>query len=389
MAIIMLGMFIAFFLIISYFPEQVSFMNSVKIAGKLGKLNAIDFSIDFSERYTFWSGITGGLILAMSYFGTDQSQVQRYLAGKSITESRMGLMFNAVLKVPMQFFILFVGVMVFVFYQFIQPPLYFKQVDLEDKIINTAEYQALQEKHDHNFADKKEVLLDLSKAYNEKDPIAVEKLTEKAIALNDESRSLKNEVKDLITSIDPEAETKDSDYVFITFIMNYLPKGIIGLLIAVIFSAAMSSTASELNALASTTVIDFYKRLLKPKGSDQHYLIMSKITTAIWGLIAIMFAFIARQSENLIEAVNIVGSIFYGTILGIFLVAFFIKSIRGTSIFIGALIAEIFVISLHILTTFGVVEIGYLWYNAIGCVLTILMSWIIDKFSVKPSGSEV
>jgi len=388
MAIIMFGMFIAFYLIISYFPEQVSFMDSIKIAGKLGKLNAIDFSFDFSERYTFWSGITGGLILAMSYFGTDQSQVQRYLAGKNITESRMGLMFNALLKVPMQFFILFIGVMVFVFYQFIQPPLYFKEVNLEDTVKKTVEYKSLQERHESNFTDKKETLLDLSTAFSADDPNEVERLTQKAVTLNDESKILKEEVRDLITSIDPEAETKDSDYVFITFIMNYLPKGIIGLLIAVIFSAAMSSTASELNALASTTVIDFYKRLLRPKGSDQHYVVISKLATAMWGLIAIMFAFIARQSENLIEAVNIVGSIFYGTILGIFIVAFFIKSIRGTSIFIGALIAEIFVISLHLLNTFEVIEIGYLWYNAIGCALTILIGWIIDMVTTGLSGSK-
>ena len=387
MAIIMLGMFIAFFLIISYIPEQVSFMDSIKIAGNLGKLNAIDFSFDFSERYTFWSGITGGLILAMSYFGADQSQVQRYLAGKNITESRMGLMFNAVLKVPMQFFILFVGVMVFVFYQFIQPPLYFKQGEEEDAIKNTTEYLSLQERHEQNFTDKKETLLDLSRAYGTDDPEEVGRLTEEAVALNDESKNIKQEVKDLITSINPEAETKDSDYVFITFIINYLPKGIIGLLIAVIFSAAMSSTASELNALASTTVIDFYRRLIRSTGSDQHYVLVSKITTAIWGLIAIMFAFIARQSENLIEAVNIVGSIFYGTILGIFIAAFFTKSIKGTSIFIGALIAELFVIGLHTLSTFKIVEVGYLWYNAIGCALTILIAWIINQFVADSSRS--
>ena len=290
-------------------------------------------------------------------------------------------MFNALLKVPMQFFILFIGVMVFVFYQFIQPPLYFKEVDLEDTVKKTAEYKSLQERHESNFTDKKETLLELSDAYDADNSIEVQRLTDKAVALNDESKILKEEVKDLITSIDPEAETKDSDYVFITFIMNYLPKGIIGLLIAVIFSAAMSSTASELNALASTTVIDFYKRLLRPKGSDQHYVVISKLTTALWG-------FIARQSENLIEAVNIVGSIFYGTILGIFVVAFFFKSIRGTSIFIGALIAEIFVIGLHLLNTFGVVEIGYLWYNAIGCTLTILIGWIINQVTTGPSGSK-
>jgi Na+/proline symporter len=383
MGVIMLGMFIAFFLIISYFPEQVSFMDSVKIAGKLGKLNAVDFSLDFSERYTFWSGITGGLFLAMSYFGTDQSQVQRYLAGKNITESRMGLMFNAILKVPMQFFILFVGVMVFVFYQFIQPPVYFKQGDIEPKIEKSEVYQSLERQHVQNFNEKRHALLKLADAYESEDQIMIEHHTNTAIRLNEESKGIKQEVKELITSIDPEAETKDSDYVFITFIINYLPKGIIGLLIAVIFSAAMSSTAGELNALASTTVVDFYKRLFKSNADDKHYVVVSKVTTAIWGMIAIMFAFLARQSENLIEAVNIVGSLFYGTILGIFIAAFFVKTIRGTSIFIGALIAESIVIFLHFLTTFGLIEIGYLWYNAIGCVLTVLLGWIFDKMIEK------
>lgn len=385
MGIIMTGMFVAFFHIISYFPEQVTFFDALKIAGKLGKLNAVDFSFDFRERYTFWSGITGGMFLAMSYFGTDQSQVQRYLSGKNITESRMGLMFNAILKVPMQFFILLVGVMVFVFYQFVQPPLYFKQATVDDSIINTEEFHNLEEKHILNFKAKKMALLEFNQAIKSGNSDVASAHANAAIELNEESRKIKQEVKELISTANPEVETKDSDYVFITFIMNFLPKGIIGLLIAVIFSAAMSSTAGELNALASTTVIDFYRRLIKSDGSDGHYVFVSKLMTALWGMIAILFAFIAQQSENLIEAVNIVGSIFYGTILGIFIAAFFIKSIRGTSIFIGAIIAESIVILLHFLTVFKIIELGYLWYNAIGCALTIIIGGALNGLSKRNS----
>jgi Na+/proline symporter len=389
MGIIMLGMFVAFFLIISYFPEEVSFMDSIRIAGKLGKLNAVDFSLDLSQRYTFWSGITGGLFMGMSYFGTDQSQVQRYLGGKNITESRIGLMFNALLKVPMQFFILLVGVMVFVFYQFVQPPLYFKQSEITNTIVTSDTYKDLEEKHINNFKEKRRELIDLSDSYTRGDQEMIYRHTLSAIQLNNDSKEIKKEVEELITSIEPEAETDDADYIFITFIMNYLPKGIIGLLIAVIFSAAMSSTSGELNALASTTVIDFYKRLIISEASDRHYLVVSKVITAVWGMIAISFAFIARQSENLIEAINIIGSLFYGSILGIFIAAFFIKSIRGTSIFIGALIAEAVVILLHFMTVYNIFQLGYLWYNAIGCTLAILIGWMIDRVSRKGNRTYV
>ena len=378
MAIIFLGMFIAFFLIISYFPDQVSFMDSIRIAGKLGKLDAVDFSLDFSKRYTFWSGITGGLFVGLSYFGTDQSQVQRYLGGKNIAQSRTGLMFHALLKVPMQFFILFVGVMVFVFYQFVQPPLYFKESDINSTIENNENYRSLEDRHIKNFSEKRQVLLELSDSYKNGDQETIDKHIQTAIALDNESKDIKKEAKTLIKSIKPEANTDDADYIFITFIMNYLPKGIIGLLIAVIFSAAMSSIASELNALASTSVVDFYKRLIRSKASDRHYVVVSRITTAFWGMIAIMFAFITRQSENLIEAINIIASLFYGQILGIFITAFFIKSIRATPIFIGALVAQAFVFLLHFMTVIGIVELGYLWYNAIGLSLTILIGWMMN-----------
>ncbi len=381
MAIIMIGMFVAFGLIIYYLPEKVSFFDSIRVAGKMGKMNVIDFSFDFSKRYTFWSGITGGLLMGMSYFGTDQSQVQRYISGKNTTESRMGLMFNAVLKVPMQFFILLTGVMVFMFYQFEQPPVYFKSTAVTN-VLNKEypeEFAALEKEYAENFHEKENSIYNLIQEFRNDDSNAIDAASEKVLSKYQESREIRSEVKELLTRHDPDYETKDSDFVFLTFIMNYLPHGIIGLLIAVIFSAAMSSTSGELNALGSTTTVDFYKRIIKKNGSDKHYLVMSRVLTALWGFIAIYFAFIAQQSENLIEAVNIVGSVFYGTILGIFLVAFLIKNINGTSIFYSALLAEAVVIVLHILTVLKIIHIGYLWYNVIGCLLTILLAIILQK----------
>jgi solute:Na+ symporter, SSS family len=385
MGVIMLGMFIAFFLIIDYFPEEISFMDSVRIAGKLGKLEAVDFSLDFSKRYTFWSGITGGLFLSLSYFGTDQSQVARYLTGTNVTESRMGLMFNALLKIPMQFFILFIGVMVFIFYQFVQPPLYFKGPAVENVLMedHPDAYMALKNQHAETFENKRSALFELDIALENGN---LEEAEQKAEAVKDyqvQSSLLREDVRELLLKSDPNFDTRDSDYVFITFIMTYLPRGIIGLLLAVIFSAAMSSTSSELNALGSTTTVDFYQRLIKRKGSDRHILTVSKILTAFWGILAIVFAFIATQAENLIEAVNIVGSLFYGTILGIFIAAFFIKSIKATSIFIAAIIAEILILILHLMNILGIVDIGYLWYNLIGFLITIMAGWLISMILKK------
>ena len=385
MGVIMIGMFIAFYLIIDKLPPELSFINSIKMAGTLGKINAVDFSFDFSKRYTFWSGITGGLFLALSYFGTDQSQVQRYLTGTSITESRLGLMFNAVLKIPMQFFILFVGVMVFVFYQFVQPPVNFKEA-INQTSIERNEHPVLddiEEKYNQNYTSKKMKLLELNDAYMAKDIQEIQQKESEVKILHKENQALRDQYKEELAKINPEYDAKDMDYVFISFIMRFLPHGIIGLLLAVIFSAAMSSTSSELNALASTTIIDFYKRLFKKEGTEKHYVAVSKWLTAIWGGIAILFAFLADQSENLIEAVNIVGSIFYGTILGIFIAAFFVKRIKGSAIFYGAIIAELGVIALHTMTVLKIIDLGYLWYNAIGLTLTVSLGYIFSLAQKK------
>ncbi len=380
MAVIMAGMFFAFFMLIGYISDHVSFIDAFNIASVLNKTQAIDFDLNFEKRYTFWSGITGGLFLSLSYFGTDQSQVQRYLGGTDVRASRMGLMFNAVLKIPMQYFILFVGVMVYVFYIFHAPPVHFKEQSLRMLESNgkAAELATLKESYDGLVEQRKQAALDFVESGNK----------EELIRLDEESRKVRDEAKALITSVDQETMTKDSDYVFLTFILNYLPHGLIGLLIAVILSAAMSSTSSEISALASTTAVDFYKRFYKPEASAKHYLVASKGITLLWGGLAIIFAFIAKSSENLIEAVNIVGSIFYGTILGIFIVAFFFKYVKGTAVFYGALLAQGVVISCHFLTVAGVLTFSYLMYNVVGCLMTVLFGFMIQALRSNKSAPE-
>ncbi len=375
MAVIMGGMLIAFFVVLGHLPETLSFSDAVKVAGKMGKLEVISFSMDPGKRYTFWTGIGGGLFLAMSYFGTDQSQVARYLSGKSIAESRMGLMFNALLKIPMQFFILFLGVMVFVFYLFEQPPTYFKQVDIDllQSGIHAEAYSTLEKAHTEGFKHQKEDIIALVDAFDKGDENDINAKAGQLKQSSGQYMQVREDIKTLISENDPQTETKDSDYVFLTFIMNFMPKGLIGLLLAVIFSAAMSSTSSELNALASTTTVDFYKRVWMKGRSDKHYLIASKLLTLFWGVVAIIFALYARLVENLIEAVNILGSIFYGTVLGIFLVAFFIKQVKGNAVFFGALVAQLLVLLIKYNS-----DISYLWFNIIGCVLTIVFSFFLQ-----------
>lgn len=368
MAVIMGGMFVACGVIIAYITDFVSFGEAVRIAGNLEKLNTVDFDLNFEKRYTFWSGLTGGLFLALSYFGTDQSQVQRYLGGKNVTESRMGMMFNAVLKIPMQFFILFVGVLLYVFYLFYTPPVHFKPIATQQLEASEyrQEYETLESEYQSLLDQRKTLALSLANAEDEHTGQELYEVDRRSVAVREE-------VKGLLKKVDPSIETKDSDYVFLTFILTYLPHGLIGLLIAVIFSAAMSSSSSELNALSSTTTIDIYKRLLSNVGERWH-LLVSKSLTFLWGCLAISFAMLAKSSENLIEAVNIVGSVFYGTILGIFLVAFFIRYVKGGAVFWAAVIAQSVVICFHFLTVYDVISLGYLWYNAIGCCITVVLA---------------
>ena len=386
MFIIMLGMFITFFLILHLLPNDMTFSNAMHIAGANDKMNILDFSFDPENRYTFWSGITGGFFLMLSYFGTDQSQVGRYLSGKSDRESQMGLIMNGFLKVPMQFFILLTGVMVFVFFQFNPVPLNFNPVNkiAIEKSKYAGEYHSLEKQLAQLSEEKKEFNLlyidHLNQNYD--NPI----LRKKLISLSGKEKDLHDEAKVIISKVDNKAETNDKDYVFIYFILHYLPSGLIGLLLAVIFSAAMSSSASGLTALASTTAIDIYKRNIKKEKSEKHFVNATKYFTLLWGVIAIAFACVGTLFENLIQLVNIVGSIFYGTVLGVFLVGFYIKFVKANAIFYSAVISQITIFfiyyyTIHIYPT-GQEKLGYLWLNFIGASLTVILS-ILSQFVIK------
>ncbi len=378
MFVIMGGMFVAFFLILSNLPEQVTFTNALKIAGINDKMNIVDFSLNVDSRYTFWSGITGGFFLALSYFGTDQSQVGRYLSGKNIKESQMGLIFNGILKIPMQFFILLVGVMVFVFFQFNSAPIHFNPNG--SKAIQNTEYAAefsdLEQKLNEIAQDKKDFTMQYAHQLNQN--FENKALQQKITALGLKEKDLRERAKTLIKQADSTIETNDKDYVFIYYVLNYLPIGFVGLLLAAIFSAAMSSTASALNALASTTTIDIYKRNVKAEKSEIHYVKSTQWFTVLWGLVAIAFACYASLFENLIQFVNILGSVFYGTILGIFLVGFYFKSVKGEALFWGAVISQASIFYIFYLDI-----VSYLWLNVIGSVLTIALSLILQKILPK------
>ncbi len=384
MVVILSGMVLAFFLIIYRLPADVSFMDATHLAGSLGRLNAIDFTFDLKNRYNIWSGLIAGGFLALSYFGTDQSQVARYLTGKSITHSRMGLLFNGIVKVPMQFFILFLGVMVLVFYQFEAPPVFFNQVEVRAirEAPQAEQFAELETSYRDAFDEKRDHIMSWVDARRGGDPAALAAAKERFLAADEKMTSVRSDAVGLLEENNP-GMASDTNYVFLTFVVNYLPAGVVGLLIAAIMFASMSSTSSELNALASTTVIDIYGRLIKKQASDSHYLAASKAATVMWGVIAIAFAESFRGSETLVEAVNIIGSLFYGTILGIFLAAFYLKALRATSVFIGAWVALAAVFTCHILTEMGKIDIGYLWYNVIGCVLVILVAFAVQPFVKK------
>ena len=377
MMVIMGGMFIAFFMILSYISDDLSIGEAVNVAGALNKLEAVDWSFDLNKRYTIWWGILGGFFLSLSYFGTDQSQVQRYLGGKNASESKIGLMFNAVLKIPMQFFILFIGVMLYVFYIFNSAPVHFKEKSLTEvrNSVNAKELVRLENEYNELIGERVVAVQDFAKMESESSKQTL-------IAIDTKVVDKRSEVKDLILKTNGGLKTKDSDYIFLTFVTTYLPHGLIGLLIAVILSAAMSSTSGELNALASTTLVDIYRRLIKKDGDEKHYVNTSKLLTFAWGVLAVVFALFANNSENLIEAVNIVGSLFYGTVLGIFLIAFFFKYIKGTAVFYAAILSEILVLVAYSLPD-DIFQISYLLYNAIGAILTILLGFLFQLFLLK------
>jgi len=371
MGVIFFGMLMAFLLILNYLPLDITFTKALEIAGANGKMDVLDFSFDFDNRYTFWSGIIGGSFLALSYFGTDQSQVQRYLSGRSIKQSQMGLIMNGLLKVPMQFFILLVGVMVFVFYQFNTSPLHFNPSAVKDvkNSVYAEEYNALEAEKE--ILDKQLIETQISYGKTE-DELQKQAYAEKVKSINASEQDLRDQSVALIKKANPKAETNDKDYVFIHFILNNLPRGLIGLLLAVILSAAMSSTASELNALGTTTTIDLYKRN-NPGKREKHYVAASRGFTLLWGIIAIGVASTAHLFDNLIQLVNIIGSIFYGNVLGIFLLAFFIKYVKSKAVFIAAIITQLIIIYVWYIDL-----MPYLWLNLVGCALVIGIAIVLQ-----------
>jgi Na+/proline symporter len=378
------GMATAFVILLARLPAQLTFTDALTVAGTFHKMNAVDFSPDLHRRYTFWSGMFGGLCLLLSYFGTDQSQVQRYISGASLRECKLGLMFNAVCKIPMQFLILLLGVLMFVFYQFEQPPVFFNQSSWQAAAQHAGgKFHAVEQKFADAYLQKEQSLRAWLDARHRHDPAAAAAARAQALAAHDQSEAIRAEARAALREADVHAQTNDGDYVFITFILAHLPHGVIGLLVAAFFAAALSSKAAELSALGSTTSVDFYRHLLNRDAGDAHYVKASRWFTALWGLVALGFALFAHLAENLIQAVNIVGSVFYGVVLGLFLVAFFVKWVRGTAVFWGALLAEGVVLYFYFHLKNTPHEISYLWYNLIGCVACLLFSVLIQAANFK------
>jgi SSS family transporter len=369
MVVVLVGMFLAGYMVVHLLPTNIGFTDTLKIAGKMGKLNVIDWKFDLSNRYNVWSGLIGGFFLQLSYFGTDQSQVGRYLSGESVGEIRLGLLMNGILKIPMQFLILLVGILVFVFYQFNEAPIFFNQTELS-KVEQTSEYQALKDKNTQIFLAKKQAVLNLNQALKTGRNQDVTILSEEVKKADEESNKIRTEVKALMTKTNAGANTNDTNYIFLSFVTKHLPMGLVGLLIAVILLASMGSMASAFNSLTSCTIVDIYQRFLVPNASEKHYFTTSKLVTFGWGVFCIVVAQFTANIGSLIEAVNILGSWFYGTILGVFLVAFYFKSIKGDAVFWAAILAEIFVIF-----SWWIDLTAFLWLNFIGCALVIIFSF--------------
>ncbi|MCO5935588.1 sodium:solute symporter [Mucilaginibacter sp. RB4R14] len=386
MSIIFTGMFLAGVFVVMLLPHNVGFGKAIKLAGNMGRMNVIDWKFDANNRYNIWSGIIGGFFLQLSYFGTDQSQVGRYLTGSSIGQSRLGLIMNGLIKIPMQFCILLIGVLVFSFYQFNRPPVFFNNYEVEQvkKSRYAPQFNALEKQYEGAFANKKEKTEALVKAFDSQDESQIANAKIDLKTAEKRTDTLRKSAIDIIKKNSGNNAVNDTNYVFLTFVTQYLPKGLIGLLIAIIFLASMGSTASGLNALACTSVVDIYKRILKPDGSEQSYVTASRLATVFWGLVCIGMALYASKIGNLLEAVNELGSYIYGTILGVFIVAFYLKKIKGTPVFIAAVITEALICVMGYYNT-----VAYLWLNAIGCIGVIIIAYILNTLiPAKPADAQ-
>ena len=386
MLIILFGMTTAFVMAIVLLPKGIGFVDALHVAGGMGKLNVIDFSFDLESRYNFWSGLVGGMFVALAYFGTDQSQVQRYLTGASVTQSRLGLLFNGLAKVPMQFFILLIGAMVFVFFQFERPPLFFNPVEV-DKIRHSAyaeQYQLIEQRYARVAEQKSVAAREYIEAKKQNNQVVASETQARLLTASREAESLRSEGINVLKANDPAVDPNDTNYIFLTFVMKYLPIGVVGLLFACIFAASMSSTSGELSALATCSVVDIYKRHIRKSGDEKHYVWVSRVSMAAWGVYAIVFAQYASRLGSLIEAVNILGSLFYGTMLAIFLIAFYLKWIGGTATFWAAFVGEIVVLNCYLFT-----GIPWLWYNVIGCGVVVGVAITLQLFARTKAGESL
>ena len=375
MSIIFIGMFAAGAFVVMLLPGNVGFGKAVKLAGTMGRMNVIDWKFDPANRYNIWSGLIGGFFLQLSYFGTDQSQVGRYLTGSSVGQSRLGLIMNGLVKIPMQFLVLLIGVLVFSFYQFNRPPVFFNNYEVEQvkQSAYAADFNKLEQQYADAFANKLSATENLTKTFDAGNAIQI--AAAKAVLQNANAKSdtIRKQAIDIIKKNSGNQKVNDTNYVFLTFVTHYLPRGLVGLLIAIIFLASMGSTASGLNSLASTSVVDIYKRIINQGASDKTYVNACRLATFFWGVVCIGMALYASKIGNLLEAVNQLGSYIYGTILGVFIVAFYLKSIKGNAVFIAAVVTEIIICVMGYFNT-----VAYLWLNAIGCIAVIMIAWVLN-----------
>jgi len=384
MLIIFFGLVVALVMIILLLPRQVSFLDAMHLAGSAGKLNAVTFHFDWNDRYNVWSGLIGGMFLALSYFGCDQSQVQRYLTGKSIAQSKLSLLFTAMAKIPMQFFILFIGAMVFVFYIFEPPPLVFQRAEYNriQQPELRARYEPIAARYQDAFARRKAEALAIVEARHSHDTRAASDAIAGYRRAQQDVDAARRQGASLVEATGGEKGFRDTNYIFLSFVTKYLPAGIVGLVIAVILAATMSSSSGEINSLATVSVVDIYKRHFRKQATDHHYLTASRVATAFWGAYAVAFAGLGKHLGSLIEAVNIVGSLFYGSLLGVFVLAFFFKRVTGTGAFVGMIAGEAAIFAAFLFT-----GISFLWYNVIGCLVVIATGMAISFVSPTPSAT--
>jgi Na+/proline symporter len=375
-AIVLVGMGAAFLVLVASLPTDVSFLDALRVAGKAGRLNAIDTSFNLTSRYTLWSGLIGGAFLQLSYFGADQSQVQRYLAGQSVTQSRLGLLFNGMVKVPMQFAILLLGATVFAFYQFAAPPIFFDPLQTAKARASTdgGRFEALEQRYREAVGVREQRARELLASLKGGNAPAQTEAQRAFGEAGAEADAVRKQAIALMRANDRRADPSDTNYVFLAFVVKYLPAGLVGLVLAAVFAASMSACSAELNALASTTVVDVYRRLLNPAAGERHYVLVSRLATVFWGVFAIAFAENASRLGSLVEAVNILGSLFYGTILGIFLTGFYVRRVSGTAVFAAAIVAEAAVLACYLLT-----PISFLWYNVLGCLAVIVLALLFER----------